>query len=344
MTSIGAEVEPETHSVCSGASENPQDIAPRVINHSADEATLDQSQVIESLQRRIRELESELADREKDLSVFREELGRANGQLEKFIRQISQELKMASLIQKALVPTEFPNIPGFEFSTKFVPSPISGGDYFDIFEHEDRFRFGVVLASSSGYSMSALFLSVLLKMTGQLEARKGTSPNKILELMAKELVPTIQSTDQANVFYAVFDRRSFEMTYSGAGRVIGLISTYGGGQAPAKLQRLQWQSEPFREGFNSELTSSQLSLGPRDRIILCSEGVVKVLNPKGEAFGEERLYKTVLAAPRLGVHDLRNEIIYQIERWAQGREFPNDLTVVVAEVKDRVIKLAKNIE
>jgi sigma-B regulation protein RsbU (phosphoserine phosphatase) len=294
--------------------------------------------LIESLKARIRELETELSERERDLGVFRDELSKANNQLEQFIKQISQELKMASLIQKVLVPTEFPNIPGFEFSTKFTPSPISGGDYFDIFEHEDKFRFGIVVASSSGYSMSSLFLSVLLRMTGQLEARKGAGPDRILELMAKELVPTIQSADQANVFYAVIDRRSFEMTYSGAGRVIALLYCFDTG----KLQRLEWQAPAFQQGFQSTIIPATISLGARDRIILCSEGVVRALDPKGEAFGEERLYKTVLAAPRLGVHDLRNEILYQIERFTQGRDLPQDVTVVVTEVKDRVIKLAKS--
>lgn len=301
---------------------------------------MENAALIDSLKARIRELETELGDRERDLAVFRDELSKANSQLEKFIKQISQELKMASLIQKALVPTEFPNIPGFEFSTKFTPSPISGGDYFDIFEHEDKFRFGIVLASSSGYSMSSLFLSVLLKMTGQLEARKGTPPDRILELMAKELVPNIQSNDQANVFYAVIDRRNFEMTYSGAGRVIGLLYSFGSG----RLQRMEWQTPAFQQGFQSALTASTLALGPRDRIILVSEGVVRALDPKGEAFGEDRLYKTILAAPRLGVHDLRNEIFYQIERFTQGRDLPQDLTVVVTEVKDRVIKLAKSVD
>lgn len=301
---------------------------------------MENAALIDSLKLRIRELEAELGERERDLAVFRDELSKANSQLEKFIKQISQELKMASLIQKALVPTEFPNIPGFEFSTKFTPSPLSGGDYFDIFEHEDKFRFGIVLASSSGYSMSALFLSVLLKMTGQLEARKGTPPDRILELMAKELVPNIQSNDQANVFYAVIDRRNFEMTYSGAGRVIGLLYSFGSG----RLQRLEWQTPAFQQGFQSSLAASTLALGPRDRIILVSEGVVRALDPKGEAFGEDRLYKTILAAPRLGVHDLRNEIFYQIERFTQGRDLPQDLTVVVTEVKDRVIKLAKSVD
>jgi hypothetical protein len=41
------------------------------------------------------------------------------------------------------------------------------------------------------------------------------------------------------------------------------------------------------------------------------------------------------------VHDLRNEILYQVERFAQGKDIPQDATVVVCEVKDRVIKLAK---
>ncbi len=292
------------------------------------------------LQDRIRELESELADRTRDLAVFRDELTKANAKLETFIQQIHQELRMAGLIQKALVSTEFPNIPGFEFSTKFVPSSISGGDYFDIFEHEDKFRFGIVVANSTGYGMSSLFLSVLLKMTGQIEARRGLPPDRILDLMAKELIPNIQTNDQANVFYGVVDRRNFDLTYCSAGRVIALLFSFGA----KKLQRLEPGVSSLSRTFRDELTRYELSLNPRDRLILCSEGVLKAMNPKGEQFGEERLYKAILGAPRTGVHDMRNEIFFQLDRFVQGRDLPNDVTVIVTEVKDRVIKLAKNVD
>ncbi len=292
------------------------------------------------LQDRIHELESELADRTRDLAVFRDELTKANAKLETFIQQIHQELRMASLIQKALVPTEFPNIPGFEFSTKFVPSPISGGDYFDIFEHEDKFRFGIVVANSTGYGMSALFLSVLLKMTGQIEARRGLPPDRILDLMAKELIPNIQTNDQAKVFYGVVDRRNFDLIYSSAGRVIALLFSFGAN----KLQRLEAGVSPLSRTFRDDLTRHELALNPRDRLILCSEGLLKAMNPKGEQFGEERLYKAILGAPRSGVHELRNEIYFQLDRFRQGRDLPNDVTVIVTEVKDRVIKLAKNVD
>ncbi|MGE3758564.1 MAG: sigmaB regulation protein RsbU, partial [Pseudobdellovibrionaceae bacterium] len=127
------------------------------------------SRETESLQAKIADLERELSQKEEDLVRFRKELVKTNGTLEALIAQLSGELKMAHLIQKVLAPTEYPHISGIEFSSKFIPGVRSGGDYFDIFEHEDKFRFGIIVASASGYSMSALFLSVLLKMTGQLE-------------------------------------------------------------------------------------------------------------------------------------------------------------------------------
>jgi sigma-B regulation protein RsbU (phosphoserine phosphatase) len=290
----------------------------------------------EELQQRIEELEIELAARESDLALFRNELSKANLQLKKLIDQISSELKTASKIQKALVPTEFPTIPGFEFSTKFVASPISGGDYFDIFEHEDKFRFGVVLANSSGYSMSALFLSVLLKMSGQLEARKGTPPNEILEMMGKELVPNVEGNDIANVFYAVVDRRSFELTYAHAGNYIGLLVS------EHKVNKLEVSNAPIGKNFQSGIENKVISLNPHDKLVLCSEGILKVLNSKNEKFGEERLFKAVLAASEAQVHDLRNELMIQVEKFSGGREIPQDITVLVLEVKDRVIKLAKS--
>ena len=92
----------------------------------------------EQLVELVQELEREVNAREKDLAVFRSQLIKANQSLESLIEKVAEEVKTAALVQKVLVPTEFPNIPGFEFSTKFIPSPISGGDYFDIFEHEDR--------------------------------------------------------------------------------------------------------------------------------------------------------------------------------------------------------------
>jgi sigma-B regulation protein RsbU (phosphoserine phosphatase) len=292
---------------------------------------------MEILEERIHKLELELAEREKDLGVFRKELEKANQKLEGFLGHLTRELKVMAQIQKTLVPTEFPNIPGFEFSTKFVSGRTFGGDYFDIFEHEDKFRFGVVMAHSSGFSVSALLLSVLLKLTGQIEARRGTPPQQVMQSLCKELQPSLQNQDHAHVFYGMIDRRNFDLTYCSLGQSVGLHYAYGSG----RLQRLENMDQPISKDLTETPVQRTISLNPRDRLILCTEGILKVQNKAGEEFGEERLYRAILGAPRVGVHELRNEILYQAHQFADQQEPEQDLTVLVLEVRDRVIKLAK---
>ncbi|MCZ6992463.1 hypothetical protein OH407_24340, partial [Salmonella enterica] len=86
-------------------------------------------------------------------------------------------------------------------------------DYFDIFEHEDKMRFGILVACSSGYAMSALFMSLILKVSHVLEAKKGNSPDKILQQIADEMKKLAKPDDLTSVFYAVIDRRDFSLQF-----------------------------------------------------------------------------------------------------------------------------------
>ena len=291
-----------------------------------------------ALERRIADLEKDLVLKEQDLLRYKTELTKANKRLEKLIEQVSRELLVASQIQRVLVPTEYPNIQGVEFSTKFIPGTQKGGDYFDIFEHDDRLKFGVLVSCSSGYTMSALLLSVLLKMSGQLEARRGAEPHVVLQKMVSELLPSMQAgKDRASIFYAVIDRRTFEMQYCQIGNNVALLVNGETG----KMTALAGEAPPIAKGFQAELKSQTLSINPCDRIVIVSEGVLRTANPSGESFGVDRLSQAVLQSPKTGVHGTRNELLYQLEKFAEATEFPEDVTVVVTEVKERILKLAR---
>lgn len=286
---------------------------------------------------KILQLESELKAKDAELARYRHELSRANSELEKIISDLGAELKMASQIQKLLSPTEIPNIPGFDFSSKFVAGTEKGGDYFDIFEIEDKMRFGVVLACSSGYSMSALFLSVLIKLSAQIEAKKGMSPEQVIMKMAQEIVPQIETKDTASIFYGIFDRRSYELKYCSVGSMTGFLLPYG----QENVTRLEPSVPAFAKGFSHKPLSQSIQLNARDRLILTTEGVLDARNHTGESFGVDRLSQAVVRAPRSGVHDVRNEILFQAEQFSGLTEPVRDQTIIVIEVKDKVIKLAK---
>lgn len=291
----------------------------------------------EDLINQIKELRAELLLKDSEIMRYRSELAKINGHLEKMIAGMSQELKLAGLIQKILSPTEIPNIPGIEFSTKFLPGVNQGGDYFDIFEHEDKLKFGIVLSCCSGYAMSALLLSVLIKLSAQIEARKGLDPEKVLLSVVKELGPEVGDKDSASLFYGVVDRRTFELKYSSIGKISGFLQVHGEEQ----IAFLEPCAGPLVKNFSTTPLAHSLQLGARDRLILCTEGVIEAKSRSGEMFGKDRLGKAIHRAPRSGVHELRNEILYQLESFAESGEVERDVTVIVTEVKDRVIKLAK---
>jgi sigma-B regulation protein RsbU (phosphoserine phosphatase) len=298
----------------------------------------------EELLERIAELENEVKERQADLKRFRDELGKANQRLESVIAQLNQELRLAHVIQKTLVPTEFPHISGFEFSTKFFPSQIAGGDYFDIFEHQDRFRFGVIVSSSSGHAMSALLLGVLLKMTGQIEARRGSDPHQVLRDMQERLSEHMDGKDQADMFYALVDRRNYEMKFVRLGQMVALHQN----AATGEVQELDSGLGPFTREFSPPKASKVLALNPRDRVVLCTRGVIEARNAHGESYGVERVTRSFLTGPKRGVHELRNHVLYDVQKFAPGAgpadryEPARDQTLVVLEVKDKVIKLAKS--
>ncbi len=293
---------------------------------------------VEALKERIQDLETDLAVKEKELARYRHELGKANASLENLIGQVSEEIRLAGLIQKMLSPTELRNISGFDVSTKYLPGDRFGGDYFDIFEHEDKLKFGIVIASSSGYTMSALFLSVLIKISSQIEAKKGLEPHKMVELLAKELVPNISNTDRASLFYGVVDRRTYELSYCSLGRVEACLQIYG----DSALQTLEACGPALSKDFNTQPLSMKIQLNSRDRLVLGTEGLVAAQNPDGQMWSGEGLREAIRMAPRLGVHELRNEILHQNERFTERANPLRDQIVIVMEVKDRVIKLAKN--
>ena len=290
----------------------------------------------DELKNKIQFLEQELRLREAEIAHYRAALAKSNSELEKIIFDMSHELKMASMIQKILTPLEIPNIPGFEFSSKFVAGSERGGDYFDVFEHEDRMKFGLVLACSSGYSMSALFLSVLIKLASQIEARKGLPPEEVLTRMAREIIPQIENQDTASVFYAVVDRRSFQITYSSNGSMTGFLQPKSSGA----ITKLLPATGPFTRGFNEQALSSSVSLDSGDRLVLVSEGILCAQNKSNELFGVPRLSDSIQRIARGNVHDIRNEILFQVQQFTGVEEPTRDQTVLVMEVKDRVIKLA----
>jgi sigma-B regulation protein RsbU (phosphoserine phosphatase) len=281
------------------------------------------------LLKRIEELENQVSGYEKLLR-------QANDKLLQLASEISSDLDWAIKLQKKLVPTEMPRIKGFEFSSKFIPGSRFGGDYFDIFEHDDKWKFGIFLSSCSGYTVSSSLMGLLIKYSTQIEAKKGMKPHEFLQTMAGELLPSFKEKDKASFFYATVDRKTLKLEYSSS----GLISVYRQTAGRQSIDYLNPIVPELSQGFKSNFSTVSVSLEPQDRLLLCSPSLVASQNLKGEAWGSERLLDAWRSSASKSIHEVRNEILYQQTNFLAGSDFERDQSLIVIEVQEKIIKLA----
>ena len=144
-----------------------------------------------------------------------------------------------------------------------------------------------------------------------------------------ELKKVASPKDTTSAFYGVIDRRSFTLQFCSAGNMDGYY------MVPHKpIQVLKSTNSAFGQQFSEKLTMAALELDPKSRICLVSDGLSEVL-------GADGVVKIMGDNAKGSVHELRNELLFQAQRKSGLEEPLKDQTVIVVEVKDRVIKLAK---
>src|SRR5918998_789651 len=132
--------------------------------------------------------------------------------------RVDQELKVARRIQQASLPSEVPELEGWQISPYYQPAREVGGDFYD-FHLLSEDRLGVVVGDATGKGVpAALVMSTTCGML-QLAARalESPSPGKVLAQVNETLFARIPSNMFVTCFYAILDSKSGSLRYANAG-------------------------------------------------------------------------------------------------------------------------------
>ena len=179
-------------------------------------------------------------------------------------------------------------------------------------------------------------MTVLLKLTHQMESKQGAKPHEILKAIGGEMKASASDSDQADIFYGFIDRRSYTLSYS----VLGEVSVFLQDGKSSEIRPLVSKSGPIHKNFSDEIQTHKVKLNPSDMVVAVTQGITGAESLQGECFGKERLVEAIMARGDSGVHEVRNHIFHQVNQFVSGAEPTRDQTVIVLEVKDKVIRLA----
>ena len=137
------------------------------------------------------------------------------------------ERAAATALQRSLLPTRLPVVPGFEFAARYVPSATFGvgGDWYDVFALP-RDRVGIVIGDVSGHGLASAVVMGRLRSALRAYALDNDEPSVVLAKLDRK-ANHFETGAMATVGYGVIDLATNRMRLSLAGHLPPLLAAPG---------------------------------------------------------------------------------------------------------------------
>src|SRR3954470_9645574 len=137
-------------------------------------------------------------------------------------KRLDHDLEIARDIQRILLPSEAPVIPGFEIHGLNIPARHVSGDYFDYLEVNNE-KLGVAIADVSGKGVPASIIMAICRSVLRSQATGNVSPADVLQKVNRQLYPDIKEDMFISMAYVIIDHVTGAVTLSRAGHDAPII-------------------------------------------------------------------------------------------------------------------------
>ena len=209
----------------------------------------------------------------------------------KMADQLSDQLEQVANVQRALLPTRVPKIPGLRTATSYLTSDKAGGDYYDFFRFCDR-RWGILIADVAGHGAAAATVMAMLRAIMYCYEGEHTEPAAVMDYANRKLLTANLVGSFITAFFAIYDADTGALDFALCGH------------NPPRLRRacrdvIRLEGDPgLPLGIDEDLgvRTAAVKLDPGDTLVLYTDGITEAFNPKREMFGTERLDEAIGAA------------------------------------------------
>ena len=245
-------------------------------------------------------------------------------------KQMAEELKMASDLQGALLPSEFPAHDRVGFAAVFMPASQASGDLYDVVTLPDG-KIAFAQVDVSGHGVRSAMIGAMFKMGFQANSKTDFSPCQFLAQLNDDLVAVTPDTDFLTAFCGLIDPNSLDLAYSNAGH-----------PRPFLYKHSSQDVLELREGGmmvgaypGLEYDEGRLQLCPGDRILAYTDGVSEAPhrdNGVRQLYGKGRLGDVFVSNIGKKPHDLLQEIVADVRAFQGTPAFHDDVCLLLISV------------
>lgn len=272
----------------------------------------------------------------------KEDLQKANLQLESASQAIQEDLRAAAEVQRSLLPTEPPTVAGFGFAFKFRPCSDVGGDCLDIFPLDTR-HIGLYILDVSGHGVASALLSVSLShMLSAAPDRSFlyqpdldnpgaytiTPPAEVASRLNRHFLARGGTGQYFTMIYGILAKDSGEFRYAAAGQLGPLY-------CPANLAPCILETGGMPIGLlpGADYQEHRQVLAHGDRLYLCTDGIIEAMDTAKREFGVRQLLDSLDRNRALPLEESLSSILSSVEQWSAPSGPADDASLLAIECR-----------
>lgn len=233
------------------------------------------------------------------------------------------EIEVARDVQRSLLPSAMPELPGWQIWFVNQPANDVGGDLVDTFalSHE---RLALMLGDVAGKGLGAALLMAKLQATLRAVAPDAGALDELARRVNRIVCRDGMTNRFATLAYLELHASRGEVRLLNAGHIPPLVVTRNGAMArePVAL--------PLGIVPEAVYIEESLVLAPGDALVLVSDGVTEATNGREEMFGHDRLLALAAQSYQLAPDALGRAIAQAVDRFIEGVRPNDDLSIVIA--------------
>lgn len=248
-------------------------------------------------------------------------------------QRLREDLARASEIQRVLLPSAPPSVPGFALAASFQPAQVVGGDYYDFIPLGES-HLGLAIADVSGKGLPAGLVMATCRGLLRSGAPYHRSPAAALREVNRLLFGDIRQDMFVSLAYAILDVTTGEVTLARAGHDPPFLFRH----ATSSIEELKPPGLALGVDkgnvFDRATREQTFQLQPGDRLLFYTDGVTEALDARGlHEFGPARLATAFREAAlrQLPAEELIEAIRQEVTTFSHGARQHDDITLLVIE-------------
>ncbi|WKK77372.2 SpoIIE family protein phosphatase [Marivirga salinae] len=240
----------------------------------------------------------------------------------------TEELKIASRVQKSLLPQSLISDKEFEMHAFYESADEVGGDYYDFFKTAEH-KTAVIIGDVSGKGTSASFNMSQMKGVFHSLVQFDLDPKTFFNRANHALSHCLEKTSFITAAYYIINSQEKSLSFSRAGHCPGLLYSNKDKKAEYFHNKGMGLGIVRNASYEKFIDISKIYYNSGDILFLYTDGIIEATNADGEEFGYDRLRDYLEQNSDKSPKEIQDGLIKHLYEFIGSENLEDDYTALI---------------